>query len=71
MKNSLDKYKDPTFNNLEDEKISKKDLIEFLKNNLRISIDINDGYLYLNLNLRGEDLPFSASSIYLGNQNNE
>lgn len=71
MKNSLDKYKDPTFNNLEDEKISKKDLVEFLKNNLRISIDIYDGYLYLNLNLHGEDLPFSTSSIYLGNQNNE
>lgn len=71
MKNPLDKYKDPAFNNLEDEKISKKDLIEFLKDNLRITIDNYDGYLHVNLELNNDDFPFSKSSIYLGNQNND
>lgn len=71
MKNSLDKYKDPTFNNLEDEKISKKDLIEFLKDNLRITIDNYDGYLHVSLKFDSDDFTFSDSFIYLGNQNND
>lgn len=58
----LDKYKDPRFNeNNEDEKISKKDLVEFLKNNLTINVENYFGYAYISLKFKDEDLPFSQS----------
>jgi len=69
MSSSLDFRDNEYFNKPQDDEnekfITKKDLIEFLKNNLVINVKLLDGWLEINLKIDGEKYPFSGMAVNL------